>query len=408
MIVEARHGIAERCAVKTCTSCGALDTSYFTASLAGESGQDVTRCGIHHCSPFTTHALAYRRNAVERDTPVAQEISAKAGRFHDAELIYRNILASNPGHAEAWHLLGMIAQEAGHAQKAIEYIERALTLEPGRPAFLNNLGKIYKTQAFALAASGPYAEAEGLLHAIWGSTDHANVYGNLADLFGQRDQFDETEWALTQAIRLESDRGGVASAARFSAASARPAAGGGGQFAQRRSFSAGPRRDIMHHRGAFRAWGSRKPPWRRCAGPSPLVADNPALLNDLGIAFKQLGYPEESHACFYQSLESQPDFAQHGQSGFLPCRGGPHRGGAATLYQRSLKSQPDAMTALALGTLLPVVYESMDHLKESQHLEANLHQMEANGVRLDPTQQFMPTLFYLAYQGLNDRDLAAA
>jgi predicted O-linked N-acetylglucosamine transferase (SPINDLY family) len=38
----------------------------------------------------------------------------------------------------------------------------------------------------------------------------------------------------------------------------------------------------------------------------------------------------------------------------------------------------------------------------------NLRRLEADGVRVDPTREVMPTLFYLAYQGQNDRDIHAA
>ena len=38
----------------------------------------------------------------------------QAGRFAEAETIYRQILAANPGDADALHLLGILANQTGN------------------------------------------------------------------------------------------------------------------------------------------------------------------------------------------------------------------------------------------------------------------------------------------------------
>src|SRR5262249_32927701 len=43
-----------------------------------------------------------------------------------------------------------------------------------------------------------------------------------------------------------------------------------------------------------------------------------------------------------------------------------------------------------------------------QWLMGNLLQLDVEGVRIDPTREVMPTLFYLAYMGQNDRDIQAS
>ena len=50
----------------------------------------------------------------------------QAGRLQAAEQIYRQILAVEPNHADAWHLLGVIAHQVGKHQIAVEYIGRAI------------------------------------------------------------------------------------------------------------------------------------------------------------------------------------------------------------------------------------------------------------------------------------------
>ena len=39
----------------------------------------------------------------------------RAGRLRESETIYRQILAADPNHHDAWHLLGLIACQVGNA-----------------------------------------------------------------------------------------------------------------------------------------------------------------------------------------------------------------------------------------------------------------------------------------------------
>ena len=68
----------------------------------------------------------------------------QAGRLRDAELIYRQIIAVEPNHFDAWHLLGVLACQCGNHRVGIDYIERALQLKPDFAEAHNNLGNIYR------------------------------------------------------------------------------------------------------------------------------------------------------------------------------------------------------------------------------------------------------------------------
>ena len=63
------------------------------------------------------------------------------GRFQAAEQIYRQILAANPNHANALHLLGVLAHQAGKHDLAVETIERAIRLQGNSAPYYNNLGE---------------------------------------------------------------------------------------------------------------------------------------------------------------------------------------------------------------------------------------------------------------------------
>ena len=54
----------------------------------------------------------------------------RAGRLAEAERLYRQILSQQPGHADALHLLGVIAQQVGQYDVAVELIGRAVAVQP--------------------------------------------------------------------------------------------------------------------------------------------------------------------------------------------------------------------------------------------------------------------------------------
>ena len=63
----------------------------------------------------------------------------RAGRLREAELLYRQILAEHPDHAESLHLLGVLAHQVGRSTDAVALIKRAIAISPNA-GFYNNLG----------------------------------------------------------------------------------------------------------------------------------------------------------------------------------------------------------------------------------------------------------------------------
>jgi len=65
--------------------------------------------------------------------------------MREAEALYRSILAADPNHAEATHLLGLLAHQCGHTAPAIELMERSIARSPDVFYYHNNLAEAYKT-----------------------------------------------------------------------------------------------------------------------------------------------------------------------------------------------------------------------------------------------------------------------
>ena len=64
----------------------------------------------------------------------------QAGRFAEAETIYSQIVAQQPGFADAHHLLGALKISTGDFQKAVEHIRRAIGINPADAGYFSNLG----------------------------------------------------------------------------------------------------------------------------------------------------------------------------------------------------------------------------------------------------------------------------
>jgi predicted O-linked N-acetylglucosamine transferase (SPINDLY family) len=67
----------------------------------------------------------------------------QAGRTVDAALIYRAVIAQDPKHFDATHLLGVIALQENRLDEARNLIAAALRIRPDDPPALNNLGTVH-------------------------------------------------------------------------------------------------------------------------------------------------------------------------------------------------------------------------------------------------------------------------
>jgi tetratricopeptide (TPR) repeat protein len=120
--------------------------------------------------------------AEEQSGPVSFEAGLahhRAGRLPQAEAIYRQILASEPNHADSLHLLGLVLLQAGHPGRALDPILRAVRLQPSNSFY-------HSSMAAALRALGRKDEAiasyrEALLH----KPDNLDLHNQLGILLGE-------------------------------------------------------------------------------------------------------------------------------------------------------------------------------------------------------------------------------
>jgi protein O-GlcNAc transferase len=123
----------------------------------------------------------------------------QSGRLHEAERIYRQILAREPNHADALHFLGVIAHQMGQYQQAVELIGRAIVLNPSEAIYYNNLGLVLQHLGRSDVAINAYRTA------IQFKRDYAQPYYNMGNTLMALEQWDSAMASFQSALQLNPD-----------------------------------------------------------------------------------------------------------------------------------------------------------------------------------------------------------
>jgi predicted O-linked N-acetylglucosamine transferase (SPINDLY family) len=123
----------------------------------------------------------------------------QAGRWAEAEACYRQALAAEPDHADALHLLGVIAYQVKRADLAVELIGRAIERNDGNAIYFSNLGN-------ALAELKRFGEALASYDkALVLKPDHADAFYNRASALQALRRFEEALASYDKALALRPD-----------------------------------------------------------------------------------------------------------------------------------------------------------------------------------------------------------
>ncbi len=123
--------------------------------------------------------------------------SHQAGNVAEAARLYREILAVEPQHADARHLLGVISHQQGEHAFAIEAIRDAIVRNPDFHGYHHNLGCIYLDLCRFQEAIASFSRSLEL------APDSAESHYNLATALRSVGRLDEAEAACKQALRLK-------------------------------------------------------------------------------------------------------------------------------------------------------------------------------------------------------------
>ena len=123
----------------------------------------------------------------------------QAGRLPEAESLYQQILQDDPNHPAALHMLGVLANQFGQNEIAVELITKALGLRPEIAEAHNNLGN-------SLQDLGRFGEAvESYRGALAIKPDYAKAHSNLGNVFTRLGKMDEAVQSYQGALNIKPD-----------------------------------------------------------------------------------------------------------------------------------------------------------------------------------------------------------
>ena len=157
----------------------------------------------------------------------------QAGRLAESEALYRQVLTVQPQNPDALHLLGIIANQTGHPDAAIELISRAIKAKADEVTYHFALGDVYSAGGrldkaipcyeraqrlrpdlaethynlgLALQRQGRLTEAIACYQrSLTLRPDFAEAHNNMGNIFASEDRLAEAEAAFQRALQLRPD-----------------------------------------------------------------------------------------------------------------------------------------------------------------------------------------------------------
>ena len=225
----------------------------------------------------------------------------RAGRLSDAELLYRKILEADAHHADALHLLGVLAHQVGRNDAAVELIGKAVAQNGKVPAFHNNLGN-------ALTALGRLDDAAACYtRAITLKPDHAEAHYNLGVALQAKGELDAAATSYRRALAFKPNHAA--------------ASGNLGNVLQEQG-------KLPEAIAAYQKALTHRPDYAEAQG-------------NLANVYKAQGRMAEAVAAYEQALSLKPQYAEaHNNLGLALLQQG-KLAKAVTSFERALTLKPD-------------------------------------------------------------------
>jgi protein O-GlcNAc transferase len=279
----------------------------------------------------------------------------QAGRFNEAERLYRQILQADSRHADTLHFLGVLAHQRGGNDIAVDLIGKAIAQNSRVPAFHNNLGNAQKALGKLGEAVASYRRALAL------KPDFAAAHYNMGLAQQAQDNLAEAAASYGRALALNpgyaeahSNLGNTLQAqGKLEAA----VASYGRALALKPDYSEAHSNlgNVLKAQGKFEA---AVVSFGRALAHKPGSAE---AHHNLGLAFFEQGKLAEAVACFGRALVLKPDYteAHHHLGNALKEQGRLEE--AVASHLRALAIKPDyAAARLGLATaVIPVFADSV-------------------------------------------------
>jgi tetratricopeptide (TPR) repeat protein len=228
----------------------------------------------------------------------------ETGRLSEAEALYRQILSREARHAGALHFLGVMADQTGHREAALQLIGESIVLRPNWAEAHCNLGNVLRALGRVEEAIKAYQRAIAL------QPGFAEAYANLGNALSDTGNEQEAISAYRQAVKLKPQYG----QGHYNLGNALMKAGRMNEAinAYQRSIQLCPMLAEAHYNlgTALRAEGALEESASACRRAVAIKPDYADAWNNLGLALHAIGKTEEAIAAFRKAVQIRIGFAE--------------------------------------------------------------------------------------------------
>lgn len=280
----------------------------------------------------------------------------QAGRLNEAERLYRQVLQIDSNHADALHMLGVLALQSGHIDAALDLIGKAIARNNRVPAFHSNLGNALSAQGKLDDAVTSYGRALSL------KPDDIQARFNLGVALQAQNKLADAMAAYRQVLSVKPDH----VQAMMGLGNALQAEGKLQEATTlyRRAIALRPDYADAHNNlgNIFKAQGKLQDAAASYGRALSLKPDLAEAHSNLGIVLQEQGKLDEAEASCRRALACKPGYADaHKNLGIVLLEQG-KADEAAAHYRQALALRPDyAEARLGLAvTTIPVMAGSVD------------------------------------------------
>jgi len=120
----------------------------------------------------------------------------RAGQLDQAEPLYQQVLKTNPKHADALHMLGVVFYQTNRAEQAVNTISQALAIHPKNTDYLNHYALSLR------AANQPVAAIKSFQQAVLLQPKDLDIQFNLANTLLTLNRFEEAAGYYRRILRV--------------------------------------------------------------------------------------------------------------------------------------------------------------------------------------------------------------
>jgi protein O-GlcNAc transferase len=322
----------------------------------------------------------------------------QANRLPEAEAIYRQVLARQPRHPIALHLLGRLVGQRGQLGEAVELLKMSIAVHPSlvdsytaQGEFLRMLGRldesietlkratqvdsknadVFNSLGNSLRERGRVEEAAvAYRKAIEIKPDYAEPYSNLGNAQRAMGQYEASIAAHRQAVTLKPQSAEIHNNFGIALKEKGDIAESIAEFSRAMELKGDFVDPLNNLGGALVAHGRMDEALAAFSRAAALRPDSPEVLNNLGNVLKEKGRLDESAAAYARALQLRPDFAEAYSNLGINLSNQGRLTEAMESFRRAMQAKPDSPQYF--GNLLYTMHFHPDYDGQTilrEHLE---------------------------------------